>query len=145
MQRQSQALSSGQSSGQGQITGLEGMLGRPAPDSDTDEASSEVSAQDRQRFMQSLQSPEKGGSRTKQFTQGFGRMRAKAKDMLQARSAANSSSAGSSSGVAASSTSAEEASKPSTAAPNDAEMSRGGKMARDMTMMFAGLRKQSKQ
>ena len=126
--------------GQGlhQEMGLEGMLGRAAPDSDTEEEESAASAQDRQRFMQSLQSPDRGASRTKNLAKGFGRMRAKAKDMLQTRSA-GSPLAGRPAPQAPSQGATAEASQ----IPTDAELGRGGRFARDMTMMFAGLKKPS--
>ena len=127
-----------QAQGLHQETGLEGMLGRPAPDSEGEEEESAASAQDRQRFMQSLQSPERGPSRTKNLAKGFGRMRAKAKDMLQTRNA-ESPRAGRPAPQAQSQGVAAEASQ----APTDAELGRGGRFARDMTMMFAGLKKPS--
>ena len=118
-------------------------MGRAAPDPEEDEEASEVSAQDRQRFMQSLHSPEKGGPKTKNFTKGFERMRAKAKDMyLQAKST-GANAAGS--GAAAQAPHAPEGSREGASAQTDAELGRGGRLARDMTMMFAGLKKQAKQ
>ena len=127
----SQAQPSGQMQGPGQMQSLEGMLGRAAPDSEEEEEDSEVSAQDRQKFMQSLQSPVGGSTRTKNLAKGFGRMRAKAKDMMQARAAGAAS--GGPAGQPA----------PAQGAPkgSDAEMGRGGRLARDMTSMFAGLKK----
>ena len=125
-----------------QETGLEGMLGRPAPDSDIEEEESAASAQDRQRFMQSLQSPDQGTSRSRNLAKGFGRMRAKAKDMLQAKNA------GSPPGPAPHS--AQQASSQGLAAetshiPTDAELGKRGRLARDMTLMFAGLKKPTNQ
>lgn len=121
-----------------QATGLEGMLGRSAPDSDKEEEESAASSQDRQRFMQSLQSPDQGASRSRNLAKGFGRMRAKAKDMLQAKNA------GSPPGP--STRSAQQAPQQGVAGrtaptPTDAEPGKRGRLARDMTMMFAGLKK----
>lgn len=131
----SQSQGSGEAQGPGQMQGLEGMLGRAAPDSEEDEEDSEVSAQDRQKFMQSLQSPDRGSARTKNLAKGFGRMRAKAKDLMQARTA----------GAASSGPAGQPA--PAQGAPkgSDAELGRGGRLARDMTSMFAGLKKPANQ
>jgi len=117
------------------MQGLEGMLGRAAPDSEEEEEDSEVSAQDRQKFMQSLQSPDRGSIRTKNLAKGFGRMRAKAKDLMQARAAGAAS--GGPAGQPA----------PAQGAPkgSDAELGRGGRLARDMTSMFAGMKKPANQ
>ena len=126
---------SGQTQGSGQMQGLEGMLGMAAPESEEEEEDSEVSAQDRQKFMQSLQSPDRGSTRTKNLAKGFGRMRAKAKDLMQARAAGAAS--GGPAGQPA----------PAQGAPkgSDAELGRGGRLARDMTSMFAGLKKPANQ
>ncbi len=131
----SHSPASGKTQGHGEMQGLEGMLGRAAPDSDEQEEDSEVSAQDRQKFMQSLQSPDRGSTRTKNLAKGFGRMRAKAKDMMQARTAGAAS--GGPAGQPA----------PAQGAPkgSDAELGRGGRLARDMTSMFAGLKKPANQ
>ena len=134
---------SGQSSqlqGPSQLPGLEGMLGRAAPDTEDEEEESEASAQDRQKFMQSLQSPDRGSTRTKNLAKGFGRMRAKAKDMLQARNAG-----GASAGPAGQTAPAQGTSKEALQTPTDAELGRGSRLARDMTMMFAGLKKPTTQ
>ena len=100
-----------------------------------EEEDSEVSAQDRQKFMQSLQSPDRGSIRTKNLAKGFGRMRAKAKDLMQARAAGAAS--GGPAGQPA----------PAQGAPkgSDAELGRGGRLARDMTSMFAGMKKPANQ
>ncbi len=131
----SQSQGSGQTQGPAQMQGLEGMLGRAAPDSEEEEEDSEVSAQDRQKFMQSLQSPDRGSTRTKNLAKGFGRMRAKAKDLMQARTA----------GAASSGPAGQPA--PAQGAPkgSDAELGRGGRLARDVTSMFAGLKKPANQ
>ncbi|KAL0027199.1 hypothetical protein WJX77_002651 [Trebouxia sp. C0004] len=131
----SQSQGSGQTQGPGQMPGLEGGLGRAAPDSEEEEDDSEVSAQDRQKFMQSLQSPDRGSTRTKTLAKGFGRMRAKAKDLMQARTAGAAS--GGPAGQPA----------PAQGAPKgrDAELGRGGRLARDMNSMFAGLKKPANQ
>ena len=128
-----------------QAIGLEGMLGSSAPDSDTEEEESTASAQDRQRFMQSLQSPDQGSSRSSNLAKGFGRMRAKAKDMQAKLQAKN---AGSPSGPHTRSTqqaplhgSAEGASR----TPTDLDLGKRGRLARDMTLMFAGLKKPTNQ
>lgn len=131
----SHSQASGQTQGLGEMQGLEGMLGRAAPDSEEEEEDSEVSAQDRQKFMQSLQSPDRGSTRTKNLAKGFGRMRAKAKDLMQARAAGAAS--GGPAGQPA----------PAQGAPkgSDAELGRGGRLARDMTSMFAGMKKPANQ
>ena len=125
-----------------QESGLEGMLGRSAPDSDIEEEESAASSQDRQRFMQSLHSPDQGASRSRNLAKGFGRMRAKAKDMLQAKKS------GSPRGP--STRSAQQASPQGLAGgtaptPTDTELGKRGRLARDMTMMFAGLKKPTNQ
>ena len=131
----SHSQASGQTQGPGEMQGLEGMLGSAAPDSEEEEEDSEVSAQDRQKFMQSLQSPDRGSTRTKNLAKGFGRMRAKAKDLMQARTA----------GAASSGPAGQPA--PAQGAPkgSDAELGRGGRLARDVTSMFAGLKKPANQ
>ena len=121
--------------------GLEGMLGRSAPDSDTEEEESAASAQDRQKFMKSLQSPDQGSSRSRNLVQGFGRMRAKAKDMLQAKNAGSPSGPNTRSAQQAPSQgSADDASH----TPTDVELGKRGRLARDMTLMF-GLKKPANQ
>ena len=127
----------GESAGPSQAPGLEGMLGSPMPDSHYVEEDTGASEQDRQKFMQSLQSPEKG-SKTKNWAKGFGSMRAKAKDMLQARNAGAGGSAGQ--GVLAG-----EAPMGAPQTAPDAGLGRGSKLARDMTTMFAGLKKPANQ
>lgn len=122
-----------------QATGLEGMLGRSAPDSDTEEEESAASAQDRQSFMKSLQSPDQGASRSRNLVQGFGRMRAKAKDMLQAKNA------GSPSGPNTQQAPLQGSANGASHTPTDAELGKRGRLARDMTLMFAGLKKPTNQ
>jgi hypothetical protein len=131
----SQAQPSGQTQGPGEMQGLEGMLGRAAPDSEEEEEDSKVSAQDRQKFMQSLQSPDRGSTRTKNLAKGFGRMRAKAKDLMQARAT----------GAASSGPAGQPAPAPGASKGSDAELGRGGRLARDMTSMFSGLKKPANQ
>lgn len=107
-----------------QAASLQSMLGRSMPDTQDEASESDVSAQDRQKFVQSLQSPDKG-SKAKGLAKGFTRMKARAKDMLQSGSQGSSSSqAGASDGTA-----------------SNAGLSRGSKMARDMTTMFGGLKR----
>lgn len=109
--------------------GLQSMLGRSPPDAEEGAQESEVSAQDRQKFMQSLHSPDKG-PKSKGLAKGFTRMRAKAKDLLQS---------GSSAGAPASQGGAVDPTA------SDAGLSRGSKMARDVTMMFGGLKRPANQ
>ena len=124
-----------------EATGLGGMLGRSAPDSDTEEEESAASSQDRQKFMKSLQSPDQGSSRSRNLVQGFGRMRAKAKDMLQAKNAGSPSGPNTRSAQQAPSQgSADDASH----TPTDVELGKRGRLARDMTLMF-GLKKPANQ
>ena len=122
-------------------TQVKGLLGRAAPDSEGEEEESAASAQDRQRFMQSLQSPERGGSRTKNLAKGFGRMRAKAKNMLQTRNAG--SPPADRPAVPQVPPTNGPAGGPNV--PKDAELGKGSRFARDMTMMFAGLKKPNQQ
>lgn len=131
-----------QAQGEVQASGLEGMLGRSAPDSDAQEEESAASAQDRQRFMQSLQSPDQGSSRSRNLAKGFGRMRAKAKDMLQPKNA-GSPNANRSGQPASSQGLPGEASH----APTGAEPASGrrGRLARDVNMLFAGLKNPTSQ
>lgn len=131
-----QGFNASQAAGPSDQQGLEGMLGNAAPDVEGEEEESEASAQDRQKFMQSLQSPDRGSTRTKNLAKGFGRMRAKAKDLMQARNAGAASS-----GPAGQPAPAQGASH----TPTDAELGRGGRLARDMTMMLAGLKKPANQ
>ena len=132
----------GSAPGEQPATGLEGMLGRSAPDSDTEEEGSEASAQDRQRFVQSLQSPDQGASRSRNLAKGFGRMRAKAKDMLQSKNAGSPSGPNTRSAQQAPSQgSSDGASHNAT----DTELGKRGRLARDMTLMFAGLKKPTNQ
>lgn len=125
-----------------QASGLEGMLGRAAPDSDTEEEESAASAQDRQRFMQSLQSPDQGSSRSRNLAKGFGRMKAKAKDMLQAKNAGSPHAPGNRSAQQAS---AQGVPGEGSHTPTDAELGKRGRLARDVNMLFAGLKKPSSQ
>ena len=112
-----------------QGSGLQGMLGRGTPDVEDEASESEVSVRDRQKFMQSLHSPDKA-SKGKGLAKGFGRMKARAKDLMQSGSQAGAPSAqegGAEPGV-------------SNAGP-----SRGSRMARDVTMMFGGLKRPTNQ
>lgn len=132
-----QGSAASQAAGLSAQQGLEGMLGSAAHGvEEEEEEESEASAQDRQKFMQSLQSPDRGSTRTKNLAKGFGRMRAKAKDLMQARNAGAASS-----GPAGQPAPAQGASH----TPTDAELGRGGRLARDMTMMLAGLKKPANQ
>lgn len=125
-----------------QASGLEGMLGRAAPDSDTEEEESAASAQDRQRFMQSLQSPDQGTSRSRNLAKGFGRMKAKAKDMLQAKNAGSPHAPGNRSAQQAS---LQGLPGEGSHSLTDAELGKRGRLARDVNMLFAGLKKPSSQ
>ena len=124
-----------------QAAGLEGMLGRAAPDSDSEEESA-ASTQDRQRFMQSLQSPDQGASRSRNLAKGFGRMKAKAKDMLQVK---NAGSPLASASRAAQQGASQGLPGEGASIPRDAELGKRGRLARDMNMLFAGLKKPSSQ
>ena len=124
-----------------QETGLEGMLGRFAPDSDTEEEEGAASAQDRQRFMKSLQSPDQGSSRSRNLVQGFGRMRAKAKDMLQAKNAGSPSGPDTRSAQPAPLQGSVDGASHTR---KDVELGKRGRLARDMTLMF-GLKKPTNQ
>ena len=116
----------------GPNSALQAMLGSSAPDTPEEEAGSDVSAQDRMKFMQSLQSPDRG-ARGKTFAKGFGRMKARAKDMLQSGVQSVNPPAGQ--------PSASQGPREGDQTDPNAGLSRGGKMARDVTMMFAGLKR----
>lgn len=135
-QHQPQFTHSSPAADSGPTSALQAMLGSSAPDTAEETAGSDVSAQDRMKFMQSLQSPDRGG-RGKTFAKGFGRMKARAKDMLQ-------------SGVQSVNTPAGQPSASQGVGAGDqpdpsAGLGRGSKMARDMTMMFAGLKRPANQ
>ena len=111
-----------------QGSGLQGMLGSGSPDVEGETSESEVSVRDRQKFMQSLHSPDKA-SKSKGLAKGFGRMKARAKDLMQ-------------SGSQAGAPSAQEGADPGV---SNAGLSRGSRMARDVTMMFGGLKRPTNQ